>query len=281
MSAYQRAWPCAAVATELETSPVIPSDRAVSVVLSDAASAAKPRPATATSASGSSQMKSRYASAPAMISPPASRRGRPSRMRRRRRRAARVLPAPARRAGSPGPAPRRCEPSPRRVAWVQPGRAGGRGRRLLRMALVCGMHVPGAREDPTPPMSGVPTSARVRSGSRSGRLAAGKPRCQKPRYACPAMPSGSSITLTIAARPRRAHARAPARARRASRRAPHDRRTLRRGGRSGSARDGSRPRRRVSTCRPAGRGSRPTRRRSRRRAPPGRRSGRACRSRGR
>ena len=59
MSAYQRAEPFAAVATELETRPARPSESAASCGVSDDASAAIPSPATATSASGSSQMKSR------------------------------------------------------------------------------------------------------------------------------------------------------------------------------------------------------------------------------
>ena len=49
-----------------------PPISAASWGLSDPASAAKPSPATATSIAGRSQMKSRYASAPAMIPPPVS-----------------------------------------------------------------------------------------------------------------------------------------------------------------------------------------------------------------
>jgi hypothetical protein len=58
-SAYQRADPFAAAATELVTIPARPSDSAAFCGVSDFASAASPSPATATRASGSSQMKSR------------------------------------------------------------------------------------------------------------------------------------------------------------------------------------------------------------------------------
>ena len=71
-SAYQRPEPLAALATELVTRPASPTDFAVSWGLSDPRRPAKPSPATATSIAGRSQMKSRYASAPAMIPPPVS-----------------------------------------------------------------------------------------------------------------------------------------------------------------------------------------------------------------
>jgi hypothetical protein len=58
-SAYQRPDPSAASATDAETRPERPSDRAALPGDSDEASAAIPNPATATSVSGSSQMKSR------------------------------------------------------------------------------------------------------------------------------------------------------------------------------------------------------------------------------
>ena len=58
-TAYQRAELFAAPATEFETSPASPADFAAPSGDRDAALAAIPSPATATSASGSSQMNSR------------------------------------------------------------------------------------------------------------------------------------------------------------------------------------------------------------------------------
>ena len=58
-SAYQRFGLSAALATEFETRPCTPSDLAAASGDSELASEANPRPATTTSASGSSQMKSR------------------------------------------------------------------------------------------------------------------------------------------------------------------------------------------------------------------------------
>ena len=71
-SAYQRFELFAASAIELETRPSMPSDSAASSGVSEAASDASPSPATQTRARGSSQMKSLYASEPAMIPPPTS-----------------------------------------------------------------------------------------------------------------------------------------------------------------------------------------------------------------
>ena len=58
-SAYQRPGPCAAFATELETSAEAPSVRAASSGVSATASDASPRPPTDTSAAGRSQRKRR------------------------------------------------------------------------------------------------------------------------------------------------------------------------------------------------------------------------------
>jgi hypothetical protein len=58
-SAYQRFGLSAAFATEFEIRPSKPSDSAASSGEPDDASAAIPSPATATSATGSSQMNSR------------------------------------------------------------------------------------------------------------------------------------------------------------------------------------------------------------------------------
>ena len=166
MSAYQRAWPCAAVATELETSPVIPSDRSG---VPGALGCRVGREAEA----GDGDERERKQPDEEPVG-----KGAGDDLAARVRVAVDHLECDVDRrvpfAFRLRPLGELLRPGLYRVrAGLRRGASrgcsrdglGGRGRGLLRMALVCGMHVPGARADPIRPASGVTTVARVpRSG---------------------------------------------------------------------------------------------------------------------